>query len=256
MHIFRSIFIGLAVLFLAGAPTLSSASVGQARNPAVRLFLDPTTQSKGFTLTSQDHRLQLGVPANSLPQRNKIRVTLHRQDSVPKQISTHSKKQLYSEVYSFDVYNADTVWPTSPLWLKLHYVENDAPDLALAYWDNNQKSWIRLPSKQDTATQTVSAGVTVPFAYIALIQVPPPEVLESGYASWYDYPYAAHRTLPFGTLIKVTNTQNGESVVVEVRDRGPFVEGRVIDLPETAFTQIASLGAGVIPVTIQIVSTP
>jgi rare lipoprotein A len=57
---------------------------------------------------------------------------------------------------------------------------------------------------------------------------------------------AAHKTLPFNTRIRVTNPSNGKSVVVRVNDRGPFVSGRCIDLARGAFTQIASLSAGVI----------
>lgn len=64
---------------------------------------------------------------------------------------------------------------------------------------------------------------------------------------------AAHRTLPFGTHVKVTNKQNGKSVVVRVNDRGPFAKGRVIDLSSSAFKSIAYLGVGVIPVHIQVV---
>ena len=64
---------------------------------------------------------------------------------------------------------------------------------------------------------------------------------------------AAHRTLPFGTRVKVTNKQNGRSVVVRVNDRGPFVKGRVIDLSSAAFRHIAYLGAGVVPVQIEVV---
>jgi rare lipoprotein A len=63
---------------------------------------------------------------------------------------------------------------------------------------------------------------------------------------------AAHRTLPFGTRVKVTNTQNGKTVVVRVNDRGPFVKGRIIDLSSSAFKSIASLNAGVVPVRIQV----
>jgi len=64
---------------------------------------------------------------------------------------------------------------------------------------------------------------------------------------------AAHRTLPFGTRLKVTNTQNGRSVQVRVNDRGPFVKGRVIDLSSSAFKAIGNLNAGVVPVRIQVV---
>lgn len=63
---------------------------------------------------------------------------------------------------------------------------------------------------------------------------------------------AAHRTLPFGTRVKVTNPQNGKTVVVRVNDRGPFVKGRIIDLSSSAFKTIASLNAGVVPVRIEV----
>jgi rare lipoprotein A len=61
-------------------------------------------------------------------------------------------------------------------------------------------------------------------------------------------PYAnitAHRSLPFGTRLRVTNQANGKSVVVTVQDRGPFVAGRVLDLSYGAFSKIASPSSGV-----------
>jgi rare lipoprotein A len=61
---------------------------------------------------------------------------------------------------------------------------------------------------------------------------------------------AAHRTLPFGTKVRVTNQNNGRSVVVTINDRGPFVRGRVIDLTPAAARAIGF--AGVAPVTIKI----
>ncbi|HEX9696360.1 MAG TPA: ubiquitin-like domain-containing protein [Actinomycetota bacterium] len=75
---------------------------------------------------------------------------------------------------------------------------------------------------------------------------------ESGVASWYDaYGLtAAHKTLPKGTVVKVTNLENGKSVNVVIRDRGPYVRGRIIDLSDNAFSRIASLGAGVVRVKI------
>jgi len=55
----------------------------------------------------------------------------------------------------------------------------------------------------------------------------------------------AHRSLPFGTKLLVTNQNNGKSVVVRVTDRGPFIGGRVLDLSPRAFGSIASLSSGV-----------
>ncbi|WP_439880767.1 septal ring lytic transglycosylase RlpA family protein [Pontibacter sp. MBLB2868] len=63
---------------------------------------------------------------------------------------------------------------------------------------------------------------------------------------------AAHKKLPFGTKIKVTNLQTNKSVKVRVTDRGPFVRGRVVDLSEAAAKRIGSKQAGVVPVKVKV----
>jgi rare lipoprotein A len=62
---------------------------------------------------------------------------------------------------------------------------------------------------------------------------------------------AAHRSLPFGTILIVTNRENGRRVVVRVNDRGPFVAGRLIDLSEAAATAIGLIAAGTGPVSLE-----
>jgi rare lipoprotein A len=64
---------------------------------------------------------------------------------------------------------------------------------------------------------------------------------------------AAHKKLPFGTKVKVTNEVNGHSVILEINDRGPFVRSREIDLTKRAFMELAhNKGSGMIKVTIEI----
>ena len=63
---------------------------------------------------------------------------------------------------------------------------------------------------------------------------------------------AAHKTLPFGTKVRVTNRNNGESVVVTINDRGPYVAGRIIDLSKAAAHAINMQGAGVVPVSVKV----
>lgn len=89
----------------------------------------------------------------------------------------------------------------------------------------------------------------------------------SGMASWYGESQttasgerfdkhkmtAAHRTLPLGTYVRVTNTRNGKSVVVRINDRGPYGHGRVIDLSEAAAKKLDMIDAGVAPVTLEVV---
>ncbi|MDZ4182315.1 MAG: septal ring lytic transglycosylase RlpA family protein [Candidatus Cloacimonadaceae bacterium] len=62
----------------------------------------------------------------------------------------------------------------------------------------------------------------------------------------------AHKSLPFQTILKVTNPKNGKSVIVRVNDRGPFIRGRDIDLSYAAAEEIGMLRAGVLPVEVQI----
>ena len=96
---------------------------------------------------------------------------------------------------------------------------------------------------------------------------------ESGIASWYGYPYhgrraangeiydmeqltAAHRTLPFETWVEVENLSNGKHVSVRITDRGPFIEGRIIDLSRAAAREIGLLGPGITDVRIRVVDPP
>ena len=98
-----------------------------------------------------------------------------------------------------------------------------------------------------------------------------PGTTEVGYASWYGDPYhgrraangeiydknqmtAAHRTLPFETMVKVANLENGRSTVVRITDRGPFVKGRIIDLSLAAAKQVAMIGPGTALVRLEILS--
>jgi rare lipoprotein A len=108
------------------------------------------------------------------------------------------------------------------------------------------------------------------------VRVPLPPVpgsVEQGIASWYGHPYhgrraangeiydmeklpAAHRTLPFGSWVEVENLTNGRKVQVRVTDRGPFVEGRIIDLSRGAARQIEMLGAGIVQVRLVVIEPP
>ena len=79
-----------------------------------------------------------------------------------------------------------------------------------------------------------------------------PQKLASG--GWFNpnAMTAAHKTLPFGTKVRVTNQHNGQSVVVTINDRGPYVAGRVIDLSSAAAGAISMKGSGVVPVSVAV----
>ncbi len=80
----------------------------------------------------------------------------------------------------------------------------------------------------------------------------------SGMASWYGAGpgyTAAHRSLPFGTRVRVTNLNNNRSVVVKINDRGPFIAGRVIDVSGAAASVLGLMDSGVAPVSLQVLGS-
>jgi rare lipoprotein A len=66
---------------------------------------------------------------------------------------------------------------------------------------------------------------------------------------------AAHRTLPFGTKVRVKNERTGKSVVVRINDRGPFIKGRIIDLSQGAASQVGLVKSGVDKVSIEVLKS-
>jgi rare lipoprotein A len=100
-----------------------------------------------------------------------------------------------------------------------------------------------------------------------------PGYAESGKASWYGHPYhgrpaadgeiydmetmvAAHRTLPFQTWVRVYDLDNNKTVEVRIVDRGPFVDGRIIDLSHAAARAIEMIGPGTANVRMEVISAP
>ncbi|HYW48619.1 MAG TPA: septal ring lytic transglycosylase RlpA family protein [Bryobacteraceae bacterium] len=122
---------------------------------------------------------------------------------------------------------------------------------------------------RSTAASAAPGGATRPEPS----PVPRRGETETGLASWYGHPYhgrpaangeiynmeklvAAHRTLPFDTLVRVVNLNNDRTVEVRIIDRGPFVDGRIIDLSHAAAQKIDLIGPGTVPVRVEVVRVP
>jgi rare lipoprotein A len=118
----------------------------------------------------------------------------------------------------------------------------------------------RRPVPPSTSTPTPPPPLAKP--------APRPEG-QTGKASWYGDAHhgkktasgerydmteltAAHRSLPLGTRVRVTNVDNNRSVVVRINDRGPFVRGRIIDLSRAAARELGPLGAGLFSVRLEV----
>ncbi|RWS04780.1 hypothetical protein B4U79_18351 [Dinothrombium tinctorium] len=84
-------------------------------------------------------------------------------------------------------------------------------------------------------------------------EIPPGFVLPSNEVFDPHAMRAAHKTLPFGTRVRVTNERNGKTVTVKINDRGPFTPGRILDLTKAAFQRVESTQKGVFPCSYKIV---
>lgn len=127
-----------------------------------------------------------------------------------------------------------------------------------------------MPDRQPGRSRAVCLRALFGLTLVGLLScAKEPTPTLQGLASWYGYPHhgratasgrpfnmyqltAAHRTLPLGARVRVTNLTNGRMVVVTITDRGPFVDGRIIDLSYAAAKQIRLIGHGTAPVRLEV----
>jgi rare lipoprotein A len=129
----------------------------------------------------------------------------------------------------------------------------------------NKRTRSRTPPPPPSASSS-EARITVP-------KNAKPLLVETGLASWYGGPYhnrraangeiynmhamtAAHRTLPLGSIVRVTNLKTGNSTIVRINDRGPFVPGRVIDLSAAAAKEVNAWREGLVKVRLEVLQAP
>lgn len=126
----------------------------------------------------------------------------------------------------------------------------------------NKHARTRVPAPPPTPAETFNIPASAKPLYV-----------ETGLASWYGPPYhnrpaangeifdmnaptAAHRTLPLGSIVRVTNLSTGQSTMVRINDRGPFIEGRIIDLSLAAASEIGVRRAGIAKVRLEVMRAP
>jgi rare lipoprotein A len=126
----------------------------------------------------------------------------------------------------------------------------------------NKHARTRVPAPPPTSAETFNIPANAKPLYV-----------ETGLASWYGPPYhnrpaangeifdmnaptAAHRTLPLGSIVRVTNLSTGQRTLVRINDRGPFVEGRIIDLSLAAASEIGVRRAGIAKVRVEVMRAP
>jgi rare lipoprotein A len=126
---------------------------------------------------------------------------------------------------------------------------------------------ILFPSCAATSSATAKANIKFPEFW-------PVKSVQNGKASWYSIKTnfgtrtasgqrlsnkaatAAHKTLPLGSTVRVTNVANGKAEVVTITDRGPYIRGRIIDVTVGVAERLGFASRGVVPVKVEVLATP
>lgn len=186
----------------------------------------------------------------------------------------HEDSILYLPVHFYaDITNCAMVWNRDTQMLTLN--DDKKKKEAAIFNEKNggisYKKILNLPAYQKTSAPVVSRFAGLQSRDTA--KAANGKIYERGIASYYggkfhgrrtssgeaynQYAYtAAHKTLPFGTVVRVTAQWNQKSVDVRINDRGPYAYGRVIDLSTAAASELGMTGRGIGEVTLQIVSYP
>lgn len=220
------------------------------------VHLDEATVIKGYTLTSSDEKLKLGILPDAVKGPTRIDIKILDPDIMID--SLPDDKTLLTPIYLFDVLNKEVYDNEKYYWFELQY----DPGLAYLYskslyfYNKVADEWQPLPSQDIQWRLTVRALIHLPYARLAIFG--DHGLMSQGKASWYSYEdcdCAASPDYPKGTQLLVTNADDTDrSVVVTINDWGPdrsVHPDRVIDLDKTAFAKIGDVSRGIINVLVE-----
>ena len=213
--------------------------------------IDQSTIAKGITLNIDKGNFLMGIFPNVLNDRAQFEF-LKLDELMPDKEGFAR----VSPVYQFDLKNKEVYNQQKPLVVEIKFTSDSGAIKSLFYFDKIRGKWQILPTKNDYQRKISRAKIHLPFARVAVFETP--SVLEQGRASWYAYRNclcAASPDFPQGSELKVTNIENGKSVIVRINDYGPdrrIFPDRVIDLDKAAFSRIAQLSEGVANVQVEV----
>jgi len=210
----------------------------------LNIIFDTATIQKGYTAEYNNRDFRLAVTPNLINEEISLEMKSFDINEVP----LPDNLTLVSNAYIFDIKSLKGTNPlkfNKPLILAVRFNSDNYYLKSIYTWDKNKNRWIEMPSTTDYNGRYVRAYNHLPFSQIAVFE---DESRLEGVASWYrsaKYPYGATcNNYPTDTKLRVTNVDNGKSVVVTVVPGSMTHSTRVIDLSLTAFKQIADSSEG------------
>jgi hypothetical protein len=164
--------------------------------------------------------------------------------------------QFGSRIFEYNLITDPSVKFEQPFWFSVKYGADNYFRKTMYYYDEVNNKWVGIEALVNNGSSKLVSKINFTHAKVAILE--DLNIMSEGTASWYKYKgcnCAASPDYPKGTKLKVTNVDNGKSVVVKVNDWGPdrsVHPTRVIDLDVVAFKQIASKSAGLCQVKVEL----
>ncbi|MBI2416060.1 MAG: hypothetical protein HYV33_05380 [Candidatus Kerfeldbacteria bacterium] len=247
---------GLSIAIIISLSSLVIPGISQAANAnTARTVLHQATIRQGYTLRNLAGTFAVGIPGRSFKHWRQLkRVGMTIEQVRQPQRYPVGDQPLVGDLYRYTLRHSQPVQLRKKVWLELSYPADQIQTTKIIkLWNPAQQRWQRLKTKDDSAHLVVRASIRHRSAIVAVFQASASSSgdMIAGYASWYDWHGAASNDFPLGSVIRVTNVSTQASVDSTVVSTGPFVPGRVVDLPRDDFAKIADLSAGVVAVTVQ-----
>lgn len=210
------------------------------------LNISTPTLRAGYTIEGFDSKFRVGIFPEVLSEETDV--ILKDFYDPEKILPIPSDKKVISHIYEFDLSNKSAFKDEKPIIIEIKYNSDYIGFRSIYYWNQVNNSWVKIPSYDITGRKKMRANFHLPYARLAVLENK--NAMETGTASWYKWKNcdcAASPDYPKGTRLKVTNLDNGKSVVVTVNDYGPERDkfpNRVIDLDKEAFSKIANPAMG------------
>lgn len=251
--VFAAVFCAFLCVASAAQAADQPPDSEQNETPPARVissFISAETIGRGVTLSTPRGGFRLGIPPGSLDQKDETRVVLRR---LKKKKVKLGKRKLKSRIFAYKIKHPDGTSLHGPLWTEVKVRGKVHPNLVLRKYNYKKKKWKTIESAVDIDAGKVRAQLNSNVAILAIFKKPKSNTKAeySGEASWFKWHGAAMNVYPIGTKVIVTDPHTGVSAKTTIVTRGPFVPGRIIDLPSHVFTKFAPLSQGVVNVEVR-----
>lgn len=237
----------IPLAFLIFVPMVLPASVFAVDDNDIRLHLDEQTIHRGYTLQKPSGDFTMGVFPNVLDRE----ATISIRDVSDAGTGTLEGWNRVSNIFEFDILTDPIRIFAKEVIIELAYQSDSHKTKRIFFWDRNWQQWRPLRTVNLLDAERARAFTHLPYSKVAVFEE---DRTREGIASWYrdSRAYtASSNDFAIGSRVKVTNVENGASVVVTIASTGPYVDGRVIDLERTAFAALADPAAGVAKVVVE-----